>query len=917
MSTVQIHCRWQLFQSARETFLCSHLFLSSLPNALKDQKRKPTTKVVVIGGGMKEVKKTTLREINNFAELKLDPRASLPSSFTICVSVLATTENLNPILFSLLRNDEKQWFAAVIHQLGDFVGKKFFYAGANQFVNLDTLPVFPNEWARTCLAFNTVSGLVQCTALQWVARGELVDNSTFAEIKDQKYLTGKIILGAHYHPYVAKWLQISNKVTNVNIFSSSLSVEKMQGYTQEKECGRWGDFLSWDEMHWNLHGDTVVQEIDGKGPCLEDPLNLYQAGFDQMETCMHFCENLGSRVPPVSTLEQWERLHTFLAGKLSSGAVWLPIDDRAKEGEWRDYYTHQLLNFSFPWFKSEPNGGTSENCAFMDFSHSLQWTDVSCWGSYACVCEKYPVKNSHALHGLRLRGLCPSSAIGIYYQPINDFADFAQLTITGVPQSTIQYDKNSRKWKLKMQFQNVTGVSRAAQHTFTLGKHNWTIRGDLACTNGNDDQYTTELKMTGCKSDSFTCDDGQCVKMEQRCNQLPDCRDHSDENGCNIIVLEKGYNRNVPPVSVENGKKEMVNVSLSIDLLKLVDINEEDYSIEIQFEITLKWIENRLVYQHLKTDRSLNALTQEDIQQLWLPEVIYENTDQKESTRLGVQWEWKTRMIVERNGKETPTDMHTVDETEIFQGKANPLIMFQTYTHKFQCIYDLKKYPFDTQICSIDMAMGSLDRASVRLIPEQMHMNQSLDMPIFRIVSWQLKSLTKSNSRMTTNMIIVLKRKVTSELMTTYFPTLLLTAITFATTFFKPFFFEAGLSVNLTTMLVMTTIFISKMESLPPTSDIKMIDIWLILCQIYPFLQVVLLTIMEYYREEEKDQRSNTLFVEPSSAVHGKVAKSEQSKAGNLLDLVSKWRASILKTLGKLKTCPLCMPQKLFCTIVL
>ena len=53
--------------------------------------------------------------------------------------------------------------------------------------------------------------------------------------------------------------------------------------------------------------------------------------------------------------------------------------------------------------------------------------------------------------------------------------------------------------------------------------------------------------------------------------------------------------------------------------------------------------------------------------------------------------------------------------------------------------------------------------------------------------------------------------------MTTYFPTLLLTAITFATTFFKTIFFEAALSVNLTTMLVMTTIFMSKMESLPPT----------------------------------------------------------------------------------------------------
>ena len=88
-------------------------------------------------------------------------------------------------------------------------------------------------------------------------------------------------------------------------------------------------------------------------------------------------------------------------------------------------------------------------------------------------------------------------------------------------------------------------------------------------------------------------------------------------------------------------------------------------------------------------------------------------------------------------------------------------------------------------------------------------------------------------------------------MMTTYFPSLLLIAITFATTFFKPFFFEAALSVNLTTMLVMTTIFISKMEGLPPTSDIRMIDVWLILAQLLPFIEVVLLTAMEFFRETE------------------------------------------------------------------
>ena len=55
-------------------------------------------------------------------------------------------------------------------------------------------------------------------------------------------------------------------------------------------------------------------------------------------------------------------------------------------------------------------------------------------------------------------------------------------------------------------------------------------------------------------------------------------------------------------------------------------------------------------------------------------------------------------------------------------------------------------------------------------------------------------------------------------------------------------------------MLVMTTIFISKMEGLPPTSATKMIDYWLILCQLVPFVQVVLLTAKEHLREEKPEE---------------------------------------------------------------
>ena len=150
------------------------------------------------------------------------------------------------------------------------------------------------------------------------------------------------------------------------------------------------------------------------------------------------------------------------------------------------------------------------------------------------------------------------------------------------------------------------------------------------------------------------------------------------------------------------------------------------------------------------------------------------------------------------------------------------------------------------------MVLSSSDASSVAIVADKLLSEQEADLNLFVITKHHLVNM--SHPRRGVRMELEFRRKIMSELMTTYFPSLLLMMITYATTFFKPFFFEAALSVNLTTMLVMTTIFISKMESLPPTSAIKMIDYWLVLCQLVPFTQVVLLTAIEFLREGEQEE---------------------------------------------------------------
>ena len=165
------------------------------------------------------------------------------------------------------------------------------------------------------------------------------------------------------------------------------------------------------------------------------------------------------------------------------------------------------------------------------------------------------------------------------------------------------------------------------------------------------------------------------------------------------------------------------------------------------------------------------------------------------------------------------------------------------------------------------MTMGGRDLKTVMLLPYSMNMRLSpsndpkldpVNLPLFYITGWKLTQRNSDFPEEGIRMVITLRRKFLREVITTYLPTILLMIATFITTFFKPEFFEAALGVNLTTMLMMTTIFMTSLSELTDTAYPKWIDFCLIFCQIIPLAEVVLLTLKEAYREEEDKKEEET-----------------------------------------------------------
>ena len=524
------------------------------------------------------------------------------------------------------------------------------------------------------------------------------------------------------------------------------------------ECGQAGDIVSWNAGEWKLNGNggKVEQLSADEGPCRRaSKMHLYvMKAMHKHTECMQHCQKLWGRSPSVRTQTDWDNLKKELAaiaGNTSAinslPSIWLaatigqiycaecsPPDDyqvkrlphwnqtevvdnkvvalEAMEGVWRDYYSGgRLEDFPKPW-KSGHDKDSWKRFLIMDTSQQLEnsWDqNRRSWFDMGCLCEydyKYDLSYDRPPL-LILWGVEECSELrtkdfysGLQYTPKQSILSPESVFYVGGMSTQIHYNDSSKMWILTEAVSKVKAATTASKESFALGKHSWTITGANPSCHG-EESYTTELKLSGCNwSEHFTCDDGQCIPLDERCDQLPNCRDKSDEQGCNLLLLEDGYNKRIPPITMSFEGPLPVICNVSITLSKVVHIDEENHAIKLQFEILLEWRENRAVYHNLKEDEALNALNDTEIRNLWLPLVIYENTDDKESTRLGTEWEWSTNVLVGRNG--TPSLGNFWDgwlhETQIFKGEENILKMSQTYTHKFQCVYQLAEYPFDTQV---------------------------------------------------------------------------------------------------------------------------------------------------------------------------------------------------------------------------
>ena len=239
---------------------------------------------------------------------------------------------------------------------------------------------------------------------------------------------------------------------------------------------------------------------------------------------------------------------------------------------------------------------------------------------------------------------------------------------------------------------------------------------------------------------------------------------------------------------------------------------------------------------NLNAEDDLNTLTLEARQDIWVPEVIFYNTEIKTETLN----DEKAFATVYRNATYQRTNESYLHNSYLYQGNENPITLTRVYSGKFICDYDMSVYPFDTQKCSAIFIMKGNAGNFVKLLSKRASYLGPIDLPQYYIIKTIIQNDVVPPNINAVKVDVIFGRRILSTFLSSYLPTFLICLMVFATNYFKGFFFEAIVTVNLTSLLALTTLFVSIMNSLPKTSYIKMMDVWLIFCLTIPFCEVIL-----------------------------------------------------------------------------
>ena len=132
----------------------------------------------------------------------------------------------------------------------------------------------------------------------------------------------------------------------------------------------------------------------------------------------------------------------------------------------------------------------------------------------------------------KLRGLCKDSLADTQYklaepEPFNTSSPLLYQDsllygegvrgFVGPKGWVISHNSTDNKWRMSHYYYTDYTITMLAQNNLPFGRHKWRIENNI-CNEGKTSFET--LQLSACPDGGFTCDDGKCLHISQRCNNI-------------------------------------------------------------------------------------------------------------------------------------------------------------------------------------------------------------------------------------------------------------------------------------------------------------------------------------------------------------------------------------------------------------
>ena len=277
---------------------------------------------------------------------------------------------------------------------------------------------------------------------------------------------------------------------------------------------------------------------------------------------------------------------------------------------------------------------------------------------------------------------------------------FSGNFLTGFTRNYIRYDRSLSRWELSNPNK---GLIAHLEHEFQfpVGIYDWTFE-NLKCFN---DDKTGKRSLSLYHADAqepgnFCCQDGHCIDSENVCDSIPDCQDGSDEDSCSMVDIPFDYD-------VLHPKPE---VSVKIEILDLLNVDDKSSSFEIYFEQITSWYDPNLSYNFLKNQSIKNFLNPSTQDKMWIPEILYMH-------ELSMK-RMEAVFFIKRNERSQPllSPNYSAWMEEHYRGSENLIVIKEKMRGKFFCNFDqVKNYPFGRQNCTVSIYLAGSARQLTNL----------------------------------------------------------------------------------------------------------------------------------------------------------------------------------------------------------